>query len=117
MLRAAHRLDHVAEKGRMQVAEVADRAAVGFERGQYRYAVAAWPGPSPASNAPPFLVERDEILSVELKMRCVLARQNGVGLRSGGDEQSTGWQLWLRRLRSRRRRLSIFCSATRSART
>ncbi len=81
LLRAAHRLDDVAEKRRMQVTEVADRTAVGFERGQYRNAIRLRQ-PFHRSDAFAFLVERREILSVELKMGRVFAGEHGVRLRS-----------------------------------
>ena len=81
LLRAAHRLDDVAEKRRMQVTEVADRTAVGFERGQYRNVIRLRQ-PFHRGDALPFLVKPRKILSVELKMCRVFAGEHGVRLRS-----------------------------------
>ena len=69
----------------MQVTKVADRTAVGFERGQYRNVIRLRQ-PFHRSDALPFLVKRREILSVELKMGRVFAGEHGVRLRSCGHQ-------------------------------
>ena len=69
----------------MQVAEEADRAAVGTQLGQHggmrRLGEAL-----DRLHRRALLVQQPEILAVEVKVRRVLAREHRVGLRSGGDE-------------------------------
>ena len=50
------------------------------------------------------LVQQPEILAVELEVRGVLAREHGVRLRPGGDENRPGRKLTSARTRARRRR-------------
>ncbi len=87
LLGAAHRLDHVAEEGRMQIAEEADEAAIRFAR-------AAAPRTSRGLalrfgfTGVAVLVARLEVAAVQREMRRVLARQDGVGLRAGRHQNA-----------------------------
>ena len=91
LLGRAHRLDHVAEPARMHVAEVRDPALCGRPRHQHarlRGLGALVLGLDRVA----VLVERAEIAPVQGEVVRILAREHGVGLRAGGDEDAARGQ-------------------------
>src|SRR4029077_15054131 len=82
--RAAHRLDDIAEKTGVQVAEKADRAPVGTQMREHPYR--RWLHDPLRRRRVAALVERAEIAAVERDVVGVLTAQHGVRLSAGGDQ-------------------------------
>src|SRR5262249_26690503 len=80
----AHRLDHIAEKARVEVAEKAERTPVGTQMRQYPHRRRLYDPLGGRRIA--FLVEGAEIASVEDDVLRVLAAEHGVRLGSSCDE-------------------------------
>src|SRR5207244_5505432 len=85
LLGAAHRFHHVAEVGRMQVAEEAHEATVRIAVQQhFRSLRLGGVALGPYGSAS--LIGGEEVFAVERKAHALLAREHGVWLRAGGNE-------------------------------
>ena len=89
LLGPAHRLHHVAGEGWMQIAEKADGAAVGAERGEH--ADGGGLGELLRLHRMAVFVHRLEITAVDENVRRVFALQHGVRLRARGHQDRARW--------------------------
>src|ERR1043165_2446723 len=85
LLRARHRLDDVAIKRRMQIAEKADRASVGAYLGNDRRTLRLGEAANRMHRVPVF-VPQLKILAIEMEVLRILSREDRIGLRSGRDQ-------------------------------
>ena len=115
LLGARHRLHHVAEERRMQVAEEARRAAVGADVGEHG-GLRGLARPRCDLDRRAVLVEHAEVLAVEMEVRGVLAREHRVGLRAGGDQDRARRQASARAYSCHTPSPSVCCSGHREPR-